>query len=328
MLSTISDIHELSRRLSIDVREFPPFYYNLFYPSSSLIFFLKEKEVVPVKFSKHLFLKNAQFQFYPLKENNRMNVLEENAFIGMVIDHITEHNMADRILPSPNYVIFNSFPINSVHSQFGTYYLDLSLPVDQIWNNIHPKHKNKIRSAKKSNCSIVTGDSQLDVFFEMYRETMNRSSLNCYPIGYFKQMIKKENVLCAIVYYGDTPQGGLLMPYSKYGAYYLYGATATGIEIPGANNYLHWEIIKLMKQNNVRVYDFVGARLSDVSGSKLSGIQMFKERFGSVLQKGYLWKVDLNYKCFIYDFLAGLKNVITLRTNKFVDIIDQENKKE
>jgi lipid II:glycine glycyltransferase (peptidoglycan interpeptide bridge formation enzyme) len=79
-----------------------------------------------------------------------------------------------------------------------------------------------------------------------------------------------------------------------------------------------------MKTKGVKEYDFVGARLSDITNTKLEGIQNFKKRFGSELVKGYLWKLDIDKtKCKTYDSLLKIK--CKLKGTKFPkDIIDQE----
>jgi lipid II:glycine glycyltransferase (peptidoglycan interpeptide bridge formation enzyme) len=48
----------------------------------------------------------------------------------------------------------------------------------------------------------------------------------------------------------------------------------------GSSNLLQWEIIKKLKSLGVREYDFVGGRVEVPKGSKLEGIQRFKQRFG------------------------------------------------
>jgi lipid II:glycine glycyltransferase (peptidoglycan interpeptide bridge formation enzyme) len=114
------------------------------------------------------------------------------------------------------------------------------------------------------------------------------------------------------------------MPFTRFGAFYLYGASADKIEVTGAMNYLHWQSILQMKEKGVKRYDFAGARLSDVSGTRLEGIQQFKARFGSALDEGFLWKKDLSYMpCHLFDNLLSFK--LKLKRQKVPkDIIDQE----
>ncbi|HXC04046.1 MAG TPA: peptidoglycan bridge formation glycyltransferase FemA/FemB family protein, partial [Bacteroidia bacterium] len=197
----------------------------------------------------------------------------------------------------------------------------------ELWNGLHGKHRNVIRNAQNKGVVIRRGMDQLEIFYALYQSTMERSSLYAEPISRFRQLgeaLGTEHLICAVAYYQEKPMGGVLMPYSIYGAYYVYGASASGMEVNGALNLLHWNLIASMKARGVKRYDFVGTRLSDTAGTRLAGIQQFKSRFGSALDAGVLWKMDLNkIKCRCYDML-----VVCYWKMKGVqlkgDIIDQE----
>lgn len=89
-------------------------------------------------------------------------------------------------------------------------------------------------------------------------------------------------------------------------------------------NLLQWNVIKKMKENNVKFYDFMGARMNPEVGSKYEGIQRFKERFGGELKKGYLWKYSLNdFKYWLYRLLVFIYS----KGHFHGDIIDQERKR-
>jgi hypothetical protein len=329
MIEIVSDIHLLSKRLEIELNDFPVFYFEKYYTGQliNIVFFLEGKSVVPVAVSKHYFLRIAQLLFVPLEHNQRMTEEKEYVFLNLLVDYFKDNRLVDRILPSPSYCIFKASPTGSIYCPFGTYYLDLSKPAEELWERIHSKHKNVIRNAEKKEVELKIGKEQLPVFYELYVSTMQRSKLRYGTFQFFSALAEAmpdESLICAVVYYNDVAQGAVLMPYSNYGAYYIYGASAEKVTLTGCNNYLHWELIKLLKQSNVQRYDFVGARLSDVSNTKLSGIQMFKERFGSHLEKGFLWKMDLTRRCKLYDFLVRFKSRITNNSFQYIDIIDQE----
>lgn len=330
MIEVVSDIKVLSQKTGIKKREFPPFYYKENYKDQRLIYVLSNHIVVPIILSHHYFLKKAQFVFYPLLNNERISSIDEVQILNDIMIFLREKKLADRILPPPNYLIFKSYPKNADYCNFGTYYLDLSLSLDELWKNVHSKHKNVIRNAENKGCKLLMGNAQLEIFYDLYSTTMKRSQLSYLPLDYFMTLshhLTDENLLCAVAYYDNKPQGALLIPFSQYGAYYIFGGSSDKVEPTGLNNYMHWEMIKLLKEKGVKRYDFVGARLSDVSNTKLSGIQMFKERFGSILEKGYLWKMDLNFKCKMYDFLVRFKSLILFKKQKYKDIIDQERLK-
>jgi len=298
----------------------------------SLVYFISENGITCVgSLWKAKIINLLQLLHPPLDAKaNRLSQPDEEKFLNTLVRHIEASKLADRILQPENFAIFKATPKSSTIASFGTYYLDLtSATEDQLFKNLHGKHRNVVRSAEANGVLIKFGKDCILDFYSLFEQTMKRSSLFCEPLSYFKDMFSymEGNILCAVAYYDEIPQGALFMPFTHYGAYYLYGASAEKMEVNGAMNYLHWEAIKWLKKQQVRRYDFVGARLSDVTGTKLHGIQQFKERFGSSLEKGFLWKMDVNpNRCTAFDLLLKVKTKLN-KTQMPFDIIDQENLK-
>jgi len=316
-----------------------PFFYTKEYiafikksENKNIIIFCDEnKNTLVCKVWNNKFLKLLQPIYPPLNTNTiRLTEKEEQFFLEEFISFIKEKEIADRITQPENFAIFKTVPANSIKANFGTYFLDLENNTEEnLFKYLHTKHRNVIKNAEKNNVVLKYGQECIDDFYMLYKQTMLRSNMYCQDKNYFKDFYSSfsANTICGVAYYNNIPQGGLFIPYTEFGAFYLYGASAEKIEINGAINYLHWNTIKLLKEKNVKRYDFVGARLSDVSGTKLEGIQQFKRRFGAMLEEGFLWKYDINkIKCNLYDVLLNIK--IMASGNKLpLDIIDQENNK-
>ncbi len=296
------------------------------------LFLLQDENnvVMPVKIASIRFLKTLQILFPPLLNSERLAIQEEEKFINKMLIWLKEKKIADRIIQPPPYCIFKSFPKESKKTEFGTYFINLEKDSEgDLFKKIHSKHRNVIQNAINKGGEIRSGSNELPVFYELYKHTMERSGMYCEPINYFQSFFDtlSDAIICRVIYFNGKAQGGLFIPYTRQGAYYLYGASADTVELTGAMNYLHWETIKDMKKRGVRRYDFVGARLSDVAGTKLEGIQKFKSRFGAELELGYLWKTDLSgFRCTMFDLLLKVRSV--LKGNSLAkDIIDQENEK-
>lgn len=285
---------------------------------------------MPVKLGNIRFLKTIQILFPPLRNSERLSREEEGQFVNKMLRWLKEKNIADRIVQPPPYCIFNVFPKGAQKADFGTYFIDLENSSEaDLFQKIHPKHRNVIQNAMNKGGEIRSGRGELPVFYELYKSTMERSNMYCETIAYFQSFYEhlSNAIICSVIYYKGKPQGGLLMPYTTAGAYYVYGASADNIELTGAMNYLHWETMKDLKKRGVKRYDLVGARLGDLSGTKLEGIQKFKSRFGTDLEKGYLWKMDLSaFRCRIFDLLLKLRTLLNAGSSS-KDIIDQENEK-
>lgn len=269
--------------------------------------------------------------YSPLTLNGEPLTAEgEKVFLNQVVKKVTEEKLAIRITQAHSYVVFRAVPDNSVSCPFGTYVINLKDHTkEELFNAIHPRRRSYIRNAEKQNLEIRWGEGQLKEFYRIYKQTMDRSKMYCEPEEYFENLYRKlpNNIICGVVYLENMPQGAICIPYTQYGAFYLYGASSDNVASQNAINYLHWQAILLLKSKGVKRYDFAGARLSDVSGTKLEGIQNFKKRFGSELIRGYLWKMDINkFQCFLFDTLLGLKQRLSgKKISK--DIIDEELEK-
>lgn len=332
---------ELTDYLSICLADHAelPFFYQREYASfvqkteNKQVFVAVDTEHSTIAFKKWKgkLLSFIQPLYPPLgKDLQRLPVEDEKRFLNDFVKTISDQKFADRITQGENFAIFHATPTNSISAPFGTYYLDLSSKTeDELFAGLHSKHRNVIRNAEKNAVELRYGKEVLDDFYDLHSSTSKRSELYCPSKKYFENYLDmlKSSVVCGVAYKNGIPLGGLLVPYSKFGAFYVYGASAGTISVTGAINYLHWNLICELKKQGVRRYDFVGARLSDVSGSKLDGIQQFKERFGATLEEGFLWKIDINpMKGKIFDYLLNFK--LKLRSHPpLLDIIDQERKK-
>ena len=275
--------------------------------------------VIPYTIKKKIIFKLATFHSAPVVLADLVTENEEKEFLNSCMLLLKKMGV-DFCTQPPPHAVFRTYPNNAIAVPFGSYFIDLSRSEEDLWSSIHPKHRNVILNAKRKGVEIRFGANQ-DILsvYEMLVQTMSRSSMPFISLDSFLSMTKSlaENVEVVIAYHDDKPIGCAVFPVSKYSAYYQYGGS---IDAPvlGAMNLLHWEAVKHFKLAGVRFYDFVGARIEPKHGSKLEGIQRFKSRFGSTMRTGYLWKIPLSKKYYIYNFLRRLKG------GAISDIIDQE----
>lgn len=323
-------------KFNISLSDFPFFYkeeYNIYLSKNEKkhisLFCDTNGNSMICKAWKNKFIEIIQPMYPPLNtKGNQLSFNQEKEFILQFINYIQKNKLAQRITQPENFSIFQYTPEKSTKAKFGTYFLSLDQKTEkELFENLHSKHRNVIRNAEKNNVIIKYGKNTLKDFYILYEQTMQRSNMYCQEFSYFENFYNSmpENIICGVAYLNDKPQGALFIPYTQFGAFYLYGASAQNKGINGAINYLHWDAIKLLKSKNVKHYDFVGARLSNISGTKLEGIQQFKERFGTDLKKGFLWKMNINkFDCLVFDILILLKHKLNGLTPP-LDIIEEEN---
>ena len=297
----------------------------------SLCFFLHDNALAPVALKKNKFLNTLQFLFKPL--SNKATALtpeEEKIFLEKAIAYAQGQHIAHRIVQPANFALFSAVPDSSVSAPYGSYEISLKDKTDEaLLAGMQARYRTAVRSAQKLSPEIRTGKEELRAFWELHKATMERTRMYYEPYEELLELFDTSDntILVANCYIDHVLQGGLCIAWSDYGAYYLHGASGTTPLSDGAIKYLHYWCMCQLKQQGAERYDFVGARLSDVSGTKLEGIQNFKKRFGSELREGFLWKKDISpFVCQAYDSLLFLK--LSLKGTKVPqDIIDQERNK-
>ncbi len=272
--------------------------------------------VIPFLEKKKMIFKYIQIQSETITINE--TIITEKEFLNLAILKIKQDSKIDFISQPKTNVVFNSYPDDAIYSPFGSYIVDLSFDEEQLWKNIHTKHKNVIKRAIKNDVNVKFGSEIFDDAYNVIFDTLRRNNMSMIEKNSLLKLLdtNEKNFLIGCSYLENRPQGSVIILYDKYKAFYFWGGTSKDL-ILGANNLLHWEVIKELKKRDVKYYDFVGARIN-TKDSRLLGIQRFKSRFGSKLKTGYLWKYPIKkWKYYIFSFLYNLKM-------KKGDIIDQE----
>lgn len=297
------------------------------YKSDNYGWFLSDKFILPFYITKKIIFKRLFFTTEVIYLTEA-SLNDEKSFLNEVI-RLSRLEKIDIIdVPQAN-AIFNTYPDNSNFTQFGTYKVDLALSEEELFNNLHPKHRNVIRKAMKDEVIIKNSHEYLKECYNIIKSTYSRQNKSFLSYKEFEglKIFLNENVSFYIAFKDNLIQGcAVLLWNTWHSSYYLFGGSIVS-PYGGSINFLHWHAMLDMKNKNVRWYDFYGARIKPEEGSKLEGIQRFKERFGGELKTGYLWKYSLNpFKSLLFKIVYKLFCLIK-GTKYSIDIIDQERKK-
>lgn len=255
---------------------------------------------------------------------------EEKCFLTRVVQFIKSKKIADFILMNHVTALFNAVPENSRYCEFGSYVLDLILSEEELFARLHTKHRNVIKKAIKDEVTIKEGKDYQDICIKLIRNTMMRQGITPPPASFYSHigdcLASQLDYWVAFDAGGEAHGSAILIWNNAHSSYYLFGGSCESPHT-GAMNLLQWKAILKMKERGVMLYDFVGARIHPISGSKYEGIQRFKSRFGGELIQGYLWKMPINsFKYNIYKFLVNLRSRLKGQI-RVLDIIDQETDK-
>lgn len=260
-----------------------------------------------------------------MQSGEALSAEAERTFFDKVVRHSRLNGHWARIVAPPPHLLFQTAPADAHVAPFGSYRLDLREDVDTLFKGLHSKHRNVIRKVQ-DRVEVKVGLEQFPHFYRLYAQTMARSGLayeSEAQLTDFANLLGPSRLHCAVVYYNGGALGALMGPKNSDGFHYLWGGSQLPTPLNGAVNYLHWHSIQQLKAEGVERYDFVGARLGDISGTKYEGIQRFKSRFGGQLVRGCLWKMDLQpWKANLYNGMMQLSHFVR-RRQPLTDLVDQ-----
>lgn len=252
---------------------------------------------------------------------------EARSFLNKAVELLRKEYHA-AIIMSLNTSPMITYPEKALYCKFGSYILDLSPSEEDLFKGLHSKHRNVIKKAMKDGVEITYGQENVDVCVSLIGETYGRQGKSASNESYYRNLaFLGDNCDYWVARLDGKVQGCAIILWDKDTAYYMHGGSCNHPH-SGAMNLLQWEVIKKMKERGVKKYDFVGARATVVEGSKLEGIQRFKERFGGELIMGYRWEIDCNtVNAAIYRLMIWVKAKIINRSPDPTNLIKFERKR-
>lgn len=321
----VKEYGQLPDKLRAAMKSANPFYQKCFYDyyirkGKDVIYFYDSSQVVPLVINSKLMFRYAHFPTEPFFYGDEIN----DKFLTDIVNISHNDLKLDWIGQTPPSALFKEAPEGAVSIPFGSHIIDLSLSEEELWKNIHSKHRNVIRNAQKHGVIIRQGGLELlNDYLVAEKETMKRSSLPEGTVDIYAELFEKfKNHVVVYVAYDSSHkvQGGAIIVYSRAMAYYMHGASINS-PLTGAMNLLQWENIKNLKSEGVSRYSFVGCRINEDHDSKYHGIQNFKKRFGGELFQGRMFKVIFHDRKYLL-----YKKAVYAKSHGAMaeDIIDQE----
>ena len=299
-----------------------PHYLKL--QSSDFGYFVSDENIIiPFIVKSRMGIKWLVLTTSPL---NCKNNFKAKIFIEEIIQYARKKNFA--YLTCANHALYNFYPLGSKHCIFGTYKVNLEVSEEELFQNLHSKHRNVIRKAEKDRIQIFHGVEYKKECISVIIDTQERQGIKSHKssLSYLQKL--NENVEYWIAKDQENNiQGSAIFLWNKnHSSYYIYGGSNLKHH-NGALNLLHWKAMLHMKKEGVKYFDFVGARVNPSKESKFHGIQLFKSRFGSVLFKGYLFKLILSPRYYFLQILFNINSILRYRKIYKGDMIDQEIKR-
>ncbi|MBL4734718.1 MAG: hypothetical protein JKY18_05150 [Flavobacteriales bacterium] len=174
--------------------------------------------------------------------------------------------------------------LNVKSNSFNIASIDLTIAEEELWSNIHVKHRNAINNASKNNLVFIREDN-IDAFLRLLHQTYSSQHKSAPNVEYIKHTyneLKDRNLvdLFFVKNGSDYLSGALNERFGNFATYTFAGNEKNNL---GSGNFLQWEIMKTYKQLGISKY-ILGqvAPQKDPGNLKFSeGISRFKRRFGT-----------------------------------------------
>lgn len=170
-----------------------------------------------------------------------------------------------------------------------TLFLDLKPDINSILERMKPKTRYNIKLSQKKGVVVRIADLEdINIWYELYKETAQRNGILLNDIKYFKAILTAKSDKTkspADVYYliaelDNKPLAAMFLVISAYRGSYLYGASSNNHRNYMPTYALQWEAIKISKEKGCKEYDMFGISPKADNSHPLHGLYKFKIGFG------------------------------------------------
>lgn len=167
---------------------------------------------------------------------------------------------------------------------YRTFILDLSPSLEELRSRFGRTWRSRLKQAEKEtpDISIDSSDAYYEAFTALYDEM--RAAKNFIPgvdileFGRIHSQLPDQfKFLIAMTKHQNKPVATIVCALTGTYAIYLLGASNPEARDMKASFVLHWELIKLLKEKNVRIYDLGG-----IDPDKTPGPYHFKSGMGGI----------------------------------------------
>lgn len=294
----IKKYSELSEEIKNEIKNANVFFQKAFVEyvhknNEEFYYVYDDERIVPIRHRKKAIFNLGVFVTEPFLRVEEPK-LTESDFLDEAVALVSKVLHIQWLNSTAGGFFYETPTKNCKRIPFGSHVIDLSLTEEELFKKVHSKHRNVIRKAEKESVVIKKGRADLmEDYAALERQTQDRTGRKASGLGYYEKQIETlgDNIVVYVAYKDDVPQAGGVFYYNQQMCYYMYGATAKGA-FTGSANLLIWTAMLDMKADGVKEFSFVGCRINEDEGSKYSGIQMFKGRFGGELRQGYMFRYE------------------------------------
>jgi lipid II:glycine glycyltransferase (peptidoglycan interpeptide bridge formation enzyme) len=173
-----------------------------------------------------------------------------------------------------------------------TIFVDLRKDKNTLLKEMKAKTRYNVRlSSRKGVCVRKADFGDLDIWYELHKETCTRNKLCLHGIEHFEALLGTKvrgnmspaQVELLIAEVDNFPLAAIFLVFSGQRATYLYGASSSKYRHYMASHALQWEAMKRAKHRGCMEYDMFGIAPNPDHSHPLHGLYRFKTGFGGKL---------------------------------------------
>ncbi len=199
--------------------------------------------------------------FDTMKQNKREAIMDLVAGdLSAEIDAISPHYCS--LTLSPGFTDVRQFLWKGYTSKIHyTYTIDLTQPIETIWDGLHNKMRNKIRKAETAGMDLVRKGDVSELYTSM-AERFSRPEMNVPMIcrRYFEDLFEayQDHLAAYCLYDREGVLTGAVAT-QEYRRFLLWMGTPRIEGVPAGNEYLQWLLLRGAKEKGFSVFEDIGA---------------------------------------------------------------------
>lgn len=239
------------------------------------------ESVIPVQYKK-IPLIRKRYSFIP----GGIIGKENQDFLEYALKDLKQNSLVVRLEYS-NIISNTSYQLTSNHK---TIEIDLNQDLELIFENFSKSNRNLVRRADKDGVIIeISKDIKyVNNFIDMYKEMIKNKDIDSLDLEFLEEviisMIKDDLGFFALGKFESDIYNIAFVSVVGKRARYLYGASIrVEKRTPPIGQFLHYKIIKYLKENKYNIYD-LGGIPHDIPAKEDSiyGVYKFKKGFGGI----------------------------------------------
>jgi hypothetical protein len=290
------------------------------------------KGIIVFKTTRLKIITKGQYLFTPRDFNgNELSTENEQQILNKFHDYIELNKLVDIILPPSHYSTFKSIPSKCLFFEMGLISCKIESEGKSILEKMKPNYRNEIRKILENpDIKLESSNEIIQEAYKLFKSTHENQDLFFDGQETFESNVHNLSLnnflLCCRV--KNKLIGAVFFLFDNSKAYYIYSGNEKSASFPGINKLLIYNSIIHFQSIGISEVILGGYRDEKLANKKIIGIQQFKMRFGSEVNRGYHFIKIVNPNRYrFFQLLLKFKSILTGKQSSLINLSGVEIKK-